>query len=103
VDGTARAISARNARDAITAGISTKADVMAALGKAKVISFDSGFEVWLYRYRDDTSSGDGGLAHNGAASNNAAHGPTEFVILFNPSGVVAKSRVREAPPAVARN
>src|SRR5512141_121532 len=45
----ASAIAARNARDAVTIGKSTKADVIAAFGKTTVVSFDSGFEVWVYR------------------------------------------------------
>ena len=62
----------------ITAGKTSKADVLATLGEAKVITFDSGFEVWVYkgRYAADVS----------------AQG--EFVVLFDPAGVVRKFRVR---------
>ena len=60
------------------AGKSTKADVIAALGETLVISFDSGFEVWVYRLGRDTTA--------------------EFVVLFAPSGLVAKTRIRPAPP-----
>lgn len=67
-------------RDAIITGKSTKADVLAALGKTKVVSFDSGFEVWVYQY-------DRGM-----------RGTNEFVVLFAPSGIVAKTRIRPAPP-----
>jgi hypothetical protein len=78
---TANALSARIAKDAITIGKSTKADVIAALGKTTVISFDSGFEVWVYRATGDTP----------------AKLKTEFVVLFAPSGVVTKTRIRPAP------
>ena len=61
-------------KPAVTIGKSTKADVMAALGETLVISFDTGYEVWVYR-----------LAENRRA---------EFVILFEPSGVVAKTRTK---------
>jgi len=78
----AATISVQDARDAAAVGKSTKAGVLAALGKATVISFDSGFEVWAYQYKSE------------------APGKNEFVILFAPSGVVAKTRVRPAPPPV---
>ena len=67
---------------AVTIGKSTKADVMAALGKTTVVSFDSGFEVWVYQIKDEPP----------------VAGKTEFVVLFAPSGVVAKTRIRPAPP-----
>ena len=61
-------------KDAVAIGRSTRADVIAALGETLVIRFDTGFEVWVY-----------GLANAPGA---------EFVILFSPSGVVTKTRVR---------
>ena len=39
----------QEAQDALAVGVSTKADVLAALGIATVISFDGGHEVWAYR------------------------------------------------------
>ncbi len=92
-------ISAHNARDAIVIGTSTKADVIAALGKTEVISFDSGFEVWVYQYEGETPAKLSGVARiEHAGSGNGAPGRTEFVILFAPSGVVTKTRIRPAPP-----
>ena len=72
-----KVIAADRAKDAVIIGRSTRADVTAALGETLVIAFDSGFEVWVYRLSRDTSA--------------------EFVILFAPSGVVAKTRIRPAP------
>jgi len=95
----AKTISAHNAKDAVTIGKSTKADVVDALGKATVISFDSGFEVWVYKYKGDTPakvSWVERLAH--AGSERETLGDTEFVVLFAPSGVVTKARIRAAPP-----
>ena len=66
--------------DAITIGKSTKADVVAAFGKTTVVRFDSGFEVWVYQFKGETS------------------GKNEFVVLFAPSGIVTKTRIRPAPP-----
>ena len=61
---------AERAKSALAAGQS-KADVLAALGAGQVISFDSGYEVWLYRF-----------------------GKTELVVLFAPNGLVTKTRLR---------
>lgn len=105
--GTAAAntISARNARDAITIGKSTKADVIAALGKTTVVSFDSGFEVWVYRIIGERVTGETAakaswverILHAGSEKG-ITRGKSEFVVLFAPSGVVAKTRIRPAPP-----
>jgi len=59
----------------VVAGMSTKADVLALLGKSASVAFDSGYEVWAYQ----------------------AEG-AEFVILFAPSGIVARTRTRPATP-----
>ena len=61
------------ANDALLAGES-KAQVQATYGQAAAIRFDTGFEIWSYRY------GKG----------------TEFSVLFSPSGVVEKTRLRPA-------
>jgi len=50
----------------------TKADLVAALGQGKVVHFDSGYEVWIYKPDEKT----------------------EFVALLTPSGAVAKTRGR---------
>jgi len=71
------------ARDAIAIGKSTKADVQAALGKAIAVPFDSGYEVWVYRW--------GGSERNTRAA-------TELVVLFAPNGMVKKVRVRPTSP-----
>lgn len=76
------AIPAGFATDAIAAGGSTKADVAAALGKTASARFDSGFEVWVYR-----------IAGEGRAR---SPGQAEYVVLFAPSGIVARTRIRPA-------
>lgn len=102
VSGTAplTAISAENAGNAIIVGKSTKADVLAVLGKTTVVSFDSGFEVWVYEVTGG-ALGLGGLFGR-AGSEGGASGRSEFVILFAPSGVVTKARMRPPPPHEAR-
>jgi hypothetical protein len=81
------------AHDAVVAGTSTKADVIAALGATLAIRFDSGYEVWVYRLSENVL----GEQFPRRASDKAwPWAPAEFVILFAPSGVVAKTRIRPA-------
>ena len=68
----------QGAQALVIPGSSTKADVAAALGPATVVRFDSGYEVWAYREKPAKSEIPG----------------AEFVILFAPTGVVQKTRIR---------
>lgn len=63
----------------VVLGKSTQADVAAALGAAIVIPFDSGYEVWVYRWR---------------GADTTARAATEVVLLFNPAGLATKARLR---------
>lgn len=74
-------MSVQGAKDTIVAGKSTKADVAAALGTGTVVKFDSGYEVWVYRTK----------AYKPAVD---APGTNELVVLFTPSGIVKKTRIR---------
>jgi hypothetical protein len=80
--------SAQAAKDAITIGKSTKADVLAALGKPVMVNFDSGYEVWVYRENPPQEP---------PRDKTVSPARTELVLLFAPSGVVAKTRMR--PPS----
>ena len=71
--------SAHAAEYALDVGKSTKADVRAALGEAVVVDFESGYQVWVYRER---------------APEKEPAAKTELVLLFAPSGILAKTRVR---------
>jgi hypothetical protein len=64
----------------IVIGKSSKADVSSALGTATVISFDNGYEVWVYSW--------------GAAADRTTRAASELVVLFEPSGLASKVRVR---------
>ena len=75
-----QSMSMQGASDTIVIGTSTKADVVAALGNATVVRFDSGFEVWAYREKSAKAPASG----------------AEFVILFTPAGTVKKTRIRPA-------
>ena len=63
--------SLREIASRFTVGRSTKSDVRAALGEGTVVDFDSGYEVWVYRRPTD-----------------------ELVLLFEPSGILSRTRVR---------
>ena len=77
--GPAEVRSAQAAREAVAIGKSTKADVRAALGEAIVVDFDSGYEVWVYRERLRAKM---------------PPPATELVLLFDPSGILSKTRIR---------
>ncbi len=88
--------------DAITLGTSSKADVQSRFGPAHaMVKFDSGYEVWAYQFAPATSV----MANIGAlfqrlGDGTAPPGMNEVVILFAPSGVATKMRLRQMPPAV---
>lgn len=65
----------------IAIGRSTKSDVRKALGVTAEVTFDSGYELWVYHL-------------DGRPGSKVAD---EFVVLFSPSGVVTKTRIRRAP------
>jgi len=71
--------SARQAENALELGKSTKADVKALLGEATALTFATGYEVWVYRERPDPKTQTPSL---------------ELVLLFEPAGILAKTRVR---------
>ena len=73
-------VAAERLAAAIVPGRTTKAELLAAFGQTKSVVFDSGYEAWLYQ----SPAGGGRFA--------------EFVVLIDPSGVVAKTRQR-APAA----
>jgi hypothetical protein len=77
--GPAEIRSAQASSDAIAIGKSTKADVRAALGEAIVVDFESGYEVWVYREHPREK---------------AKPPATELVLLFEPSGLLTRARIR---------
>ena len=71
-------VAAERLQQSVIPGTSTKAQLLAAFGPTKSVVFDSGYEAWVYQ-------------------SPAGHGRfSEFVILINPAGIVAKTRSR--PP-----
>jgi hypothetical protein len=73
-----QAIAPQAALAAASAG-TTKEQLSAALGRANVVHFDSGWEVWVYRW---------------PGADRSTRGATEVVVLVDPQGVVRKSRLR---------
>lgn len=71
-------MSMQAAQDAVVAGQTTQAQTRATLGPATEITFDSGYAAWVYRPRSGESQAS----------------TAELVILFAPSGVVKKTRLR---------
>jgi hypothetical protein len=61
----------------------SKAEVAATLGKATIVHFDSGYEVWVYRW---------------SGADRTSRTATELVVLFDPSGTVKKTRIRPGYP-----
>lgn len=88
--------------DAVTPGTSSKADIQARLGAADArVKFDSGYEVWAYQFASSGSLFENiGAMFQQLGSSTALPGMTEVVILFAPSGVASKIRLRQAPAAV---
>lgn len=56
-----------------------KNEVAASLGRANVIAFDSGWEVWVYRW---------------PGADGSTRSATELVVLFDAQGALRKSRIR---------
>jgi hypothetical protein len=84
-------------REAIVIGKSTKRDVSTLLGDTLSIGFESGFEVWIYRIADEVR-GKAAQSGRSALERQGPNASAEFVVLFAPSGTVAKTRFRPAPP-----
>jgi outer membrane protein assembly factor BamE (lipoprotein component of BamABCDE complex) len=64
----------------------TREQIAAALGPSNILSFESGWQVWIYRW---------------PGADNATSSATELVILFEPGGTVRKARVRRGHPGGA--
>jgi hypothetical protein len=64
----------------VVPGRTTRAELLAAFGPTKTVSFDSGYESWLYE------------ANAGAGRH------TELVLLLDRAGIVQKMRRRQPYP-----
>lgn len=95
---TARPLSEEGVRQALIVGHSTRADATRAYGLARVISFDSGYEVWIYSDKRHVPPAVGLIPVLGPVISLAARveHERELVILFDRNGVVKKYRLRES-------
>lgn len=73
-------LSMQSAHETVVVGQTTQAEALFALGPAIEIQFDSGYAVWVYRAKTGRPNAD----------------KAEFVILFAPTGIAAKIRLRPA-------
>ena len=69
---------AQAAHEKVHAG-DTRDQVAAALGPSNIIAFESGWQVWIYRW---------------PGADESTRAATELAILFAPDGTVRKARVR---------
>jgi outer membrane protein assembly factor BamE (lipoprotein component of BamABCDE complex) len=65
----------------------TRDQVAAALGPSNILNFESGWQVWIYRW---------------PGADNSTRAATELVILFEPGGTVRKLRVRRPEDSASR-
>jgi hypothetical protein len=93
-----RVLPAERVKHGVVPGTSTRADVIAALGASLAIRFDSGYEVWVYRLENAVRGAEDPLRRFFPRRTEPA-AADEFVILFAPSGIVAKTRLRTASPS----
>ena len=91
-----RALKHDAAYDGITVGKTTKADLDMALGQATSISFDEGYEVWVYKKKEDADGFASYLPFIGQSTFFSPERYREVVVLFHPDGVVKKYRINQA-------
>ena len=77
---------AQAARDRVHIG-DTREQVAGALGPSNIIQFESGWQVWAYRW---------------PGADDSTRAATELVILFEPHGTVRKVRVRRGEDSASR-
>ena len=95
----AKVIDANRMKDSVVAGKSRREDVIASLGETLTIRFDSGYEIWVYRLSEEVTANRTLAQRMARAGSQESESRThaEFVILFAPSGLVTKTRLRPAP------
>lgn len=80
----------------IKPNVSTKEDIRKTLGDTRFVTFDSGYEVWIYQIETKNKIAVNWvdrIEHFG--SGRGTLGNDEIVILFDPSGTVTKFRIRQ--------
>lgn len=96
--GPSRQLDGASARQLLAPGVTSTADVTRLLGDAKVITFDSGYQVWVYDYNPRLPAFTALIPIVGPVLG-IMHDTTrdrELVILFDRHGVLRKYRLRES-------
>ncbi|MBB3117117.1 hypothetical protein [Pseudoduganella violacea] len=93
---TSTGVSVTEAQTRLVVGRSSKAEVAAALGRAAVTSFPSGYEVWVYNDKLELPAlvSFVPLVGSLASAVEVTAQNRELVILFDPSGTVRKYQMR---------
>jgi hypothetical protein len=65
----------------------TRQQVAAALGPSNILEFESGWQVWIYRW---------------PGADESTRAATELVVLFEPGGTLRKLRVRRGDDTASR-
>lgn len=79
----------------ITVGKTTRGDLDAALGAATVLSFDPGYEVWVYKNEIRSGAMAALLPTLSAAALMTPQRTREVAVMFDMAGRVRKYRIHE--------
>jgi hypothetical protein len=103
-NGAIKTLSEDGARQALSVGKTTKAELVAAMGEASVQTFRNGYAVWVYNYKPGLPTFVGYLPVVGTLANavDATTGAKELAVLFDRDGVVKKYQLRVAESPVER-
>ena len=91
--GTLRLVADDTLAVQIQAGSTTREQLRLALGSAAVVSFDSGYEVWIYKNDEGAPKMLRYVPVVGLGAALIPNRTRELVVLFGPDGVVRKFRV----------
>lgn len=89
-------ISSQEQLQTIEVGKSNKQDVLLKLGVTRSVSFESGYEVWAYQIKQNIPVKTTWVQRiEKMGSDKGVLGNLEVVLLFDPSGILSKKRVRD--------
>jgi hypothetical protein len=103
-NGAIKTLSEDGARQVLSAGKTTKAELVKAMGEASVQTFRNGYEVWVYNYKPGLPAVVGYLPLVGTLANmvDATTSEKELAVLFDRDGIVKKYQFRVAESQVER-
>ena len=103
-NGAIMSLSEDGARQALSAGKTTKAELARVMGEASVQTFRNGYEVWVYNYKPGLPTFVGFLPVVGTLAEviDATTGEKELAVLFDRDGIVKKYQFRVAESQAER-